>query len=69
MSDKLRKQIAAELGQLNHLIEIHRPVLDECAGVIPDPIQTSALGAMLHSFYNGVENIFKHRAGTRRRAA
>jgi len=25
----------------------------------PDPIETPALGAMLHGFYNGVENIFK----------
>src|SRR3989442_1331963 len=59
VSDKLRRQIAGELDQLNRLIDIHRALLDQCALVPPSPIETSALGAMLHSFYNGIENIFK----------
>jgi hypothetical protein len=59
VSDRLRKQIAAELKQLNHLMELHEPLLDQCDHGVPTPIETSALGAMLHSFDNGVENIFK----------
>jgi hypothetical protein len=58
VSDKLRKQIAAELEQLNRLFELHQPLLDR-AEIVPTPIEISALGAVLHSFYNGIENIFK----------
>jgi len=58
-SDKLRKQVAVELEQLNRLLESHRPLLAKCAACTPDVIECSALAAMLHAFYTGVENIFK----------
>lgn len=44
---------------LRQLIEDHRPPIVKCAGSPPTPIGLSALGAMLHGFYNGVENIFR----------
>lgn len=59
MSDKLHKQIAVELQQLNRLLEVHQPLLDKCANEAPSEIEISALAAMLHSFYTGIENIFK----------
>ena len=59
MSDKLHKQIAVELQQLNRLLEVHQPLLAKCANEAPNEIETSALAAMLHSFYTGIENIFK----------
>jgi hypothetical protein len=34
-------------------------LLAKCAASAPDYIELSALAAMLHSFYNGMENIFK----------
>jgi hypothetical protein len=57
--DKVRKQVAVEREQLDHLIETHRPLLARCASTPPGAIELSALAAMLHSFYTGVENIFK----------
>jgi hypothetical protein len=57
--DKLRKQVAVEVEQLNYLIEVHRPLLTKCTGTTPNDIELSALAAMLHSFYTGIENIFK----------
>jgi len=57
--DRLRKQAAVELEQLNHLLETYRPLLGKCSSVKPDPIELSALAAMLHAFYTGVENILK----------
>ena len=59
MWDRLRKQVAVERQQLRRLLETYRPLLDKCAVNPPDGIELSALAAMLHSFYNGVENMFK----------
>jgi len=56
---KLRKQVAVECEQMQELFNVHRPLLEECPAAEPDPIELSALGAMLHAFYTGVENIFK----------
>jgi hypothetical protein len=57
--DKLRKQVAVEFEQLDKLIEVHRPLLDKCKNAAPTDIELSALAAMMHSFYTGIENIFK----------
>lgn len=59
MWDKLRKQISVEREQLRELINIHRPLLEKCVASEPDAIELSALAAMLHAFYTGIENIFK----------
>lgn len=59
MLDKLRKQVAVELEQLHRLIEVHRPLLEKCKNEAPTEIELSAIAAMPHSFYGGIENIFK----------
>lgn len=59
MWDNLREQVAVEREQLRRLLETYQPLLEKCAATPPDAIELSALAAMLHSFYNGVENIFK----------
>lgn len=57
--DKLQKQIRVEFSQLKQLLEIHRSLVEKCKTTKPDPIERSALAAMLHAFYTGVENILK----------
>lgn len=57
--DKFRKQQAAEREQLTRLLATMQPLLSQCRETAPTDIELSALAAALHSFYTGVENIFK----------
>ena len=41
------------------MIEIHGRLIARCASEAPNDIELSVLAALLHSFYSGVENIFK----------
>lgn len=59
VSLKLKKQINVEFERLNNLIETYRPLLSKCAKFPPDKIEMGSLASMLHSFYTGIENIFK----------
>jgi hypothetical protein len=56
---ELKEQLEVEQAQLRQLFEIHRPLLERCRVQGPDAIELSALGAFLHSFYTGVENLFR----------
>ena len=59
MSAELRKQVEVELEQLGRLIDLHRPLLTQRQHSQPSPIELSALAAFLHTFYTGIENMFK----------
>jgi hypothetical protein len=55
--DRIAAQVGLELEQLDQLLETYRPLLGRCETAAPDEIELAALAAMLHSFYNGVENL------------
>jgi hypothetical protein len=55
----LKDQLVIEQEQLQQLFELHRPLLETSRHQEPNPIELSALGAFLHSFYTGVENLFR----------
>ena len=57
--DRFRKQQAAEREQLQRLLFGIHGLLAKCRDTAPTEIELSALAATLHSFYTGVENIFK----------
>ena len=59
MWDNLREQVTLERRQLHRLFPVYRPLLAKCAVSPPNEIELHAFAAMLHSFYNGFENIFK----------
>ncbi|MCK4797830.1 MAG: hypothetical protein KAT05_10630 [Spirochaetes bacterium] len=56
---KCINEIIIEIGLLEELIEIHKPLINKIKITVPDQIETEAIGGFLHSFYNGIENIFK----------
>ncbi len=56
---KFRKQQTAEREQLQRLLSGIQGLLTKCRDTAPTEIELSALAATLHSFYTGVENIFK----------
>lgn len=59
MWHKLQKQVETELEQLRRLLETHRSLLKHSSHSTPSAIELSAMASMLHSYYNGVENVLK----------
>lgn len=59
MSPELQDEIGLELDQLRTLLDTFGPLLLKVTVEPPDAIETAALAGLLHSFYNGVENILK----------
>ena len=60
MWDELRGELRWSDRQITPLAGALSPrVLEKCALNPPNDHELSALAAMLHSFYNGIENIFK----------
>lgn len=56
---ELRDQLAVEEAQLQQLFKLHLELLAKCRLEEPSAIELSALGAFLHSFYTGIENLFR----------
>jgi hypothetical protein len=59
LDEKLKKKIAFEISQIDKLLNDSKPLLDLCKLKMPDFIEISAAALLLHSFYNGIENILR----------
>jgi hypothetical protein len=59
VSPELQDEIRLELAQLHTLLGTFRPLLLQVKAAPPDAIEVAALAGLLHSFYNGVENVLK----------
>ena len=57
MDEKTRVKIAFEISQIDKLINDSKPLFNLCKVKKPDFIEISAAAMILHSFYNGIENI------------
>ena len=67
MNDGLRQKLLFEISQIDKLLNDSKPLLELCKIKVPNFIEISACAMVLHSFYNGIENIlvliFKHYDG------
>jgi len=55
----VEEQVAVEQAQIAQLFEAYQAAISKSSQQEPDFIELSALATMLHSFYTGIENIFK----------
>jgi hypothetical protein len=64
LDDAIKAKITFEISQIEKLFDSGKPLFDVCTIKTPDFIEMSAVALLLHSFYNGLENIllliFKH---------
>lgn len=58
MDDSTKLKIDYEISQIDELMEKSNVLVSLCKSKTPDFIEMSAVGSILHSFYNGLENIF-----------
>ena len=57
--EKAISQIIFEIQQIDELFTSFSELLEKSKVVEPTLIELTAIGSILHSFYNGIENIFK----------
>ena len=58
LDDFVRDQIRSEIQQIDDLFAEFSPLLEKSISGEPDGVERAALGAVLHSFYTGLEGIF-----------
>jgi len=59
---EFKDEAEAELQLLHRLLDEYAPLFETARATTPDRAAALALAAVVHSFYNGVENIFKRAA-------
>lgn len=58
MAEKVASQITFEMGQIDQLLAAYAKLWARVQARTPDLVELTAIASVLHSFYNGVENIF-----------
>jgi hypothetical protein len=58
LTEKVISQVKFEIGQLDQLFESYADLLEQVQKNMPDLVEVTAVASVLHSFYNGLENIF-----------
>jgi hypothetical protein len=56
--ERVIEEVQFEIGQIDHLFISYATLFERARQIQPDLIETTAIASVLHSFYNGVENIF-----------
>lgn len=58
MAEKVISQVKFEVSQIDELFKSYSSILQKIRKEEPDLIEVTAFASILHSFYNGLENIF-----------
>lgn len=58
MDKKIRSQIEFEIKQIDELFQSYSVLFSRVQKKTPNLIEITAVASVLHSFYNGLENIF-----------
>jgi len=58
LTEKVISQIQFEIKQIDRLLELYADLLERVQKRQPNLIDVTAVASILHSFYNGLENIF-----------
>lgn len=59
MWPETRKKVELELGLLRRLLAFGEDLLKQARLAEPNPAELLALSSVMHSFYTGIENVFK----------
>lgn len=58
LAEKAVAQIRFEIEQIDRLLTVYADLLEQVQRRTPNPVEMAAVASVLHSFYNGLENIF-----------
>lgn len=58
VSTEIKTKILYEISEIDELLSKSSVLFQKCMVQEPDYIELSAVGSTIHSFYNGLENIF-----------
>ena len=58
MDNAIKAKIDYEISQIDELLDKSQVLMSLCKNKEPDFVEITAIGGILHSFYNGLENIF-----------
>ena len=59
MDDLIREQIKFKINDIDKLFAEYELIFEKIKLEVPDLFDMTILGSVLHSFYNGLENIFE----------
>jgi len=59
LASDLTLKVQFEIAQIDRLLETYADLLVRAQQTTPDLVEIAALATVLHSFYNGLENIFQ----------
>jgi len=58
LAEKILSQVRFEIGQIDQLLVAYADLWERARQGTPDLVEMTAMASVLHSFYNGLENIF-----------
>jgi hypothetical protein len=58
LAEKVASQVAFEIGQIDQLLAVYANLWERAQEQVPNLVELTAMASVLHSFYNGLENIF-----------